>query len=292
MSNELATTNNEMIMALDKATESGLIAQSQASAFQRTFAVAESVSHLQQILTDQNMQPIMNLQGLKIGFKTDKVYPVNIVRNCLIEAVMTGVYPTGNQFNIIANNCYITKEGMGYLLSQIDGLGYSITPMIPKTNGKEAIIKMCIEWNFNGKKDSRDIDFCIKVNSYMGSDAIIGKATRKARAWLLMHITGQDIGEGDSDDIALEKRVENPSAKDILSDLKNDSSVIDIATDEQLIDAIDCAYIDVIMYFKNLSGKWGIKENLSELGENERSIIMNDPLKVKAAIDKMKNDLV
>jgi hypothetical protein len=35
----------------------------------------------------------------------------------------------------------------------------------------------------------------------MGTDAIIGKATRKARAWLWQHITGQEIPDGDASEI-------------------------------------------------------------------------------------------
>jgi hypothetical protein len=34
----------------------------------------------------------------------------------------------------------------------------------------------------------------------MGADAIIGKASRKARAWLYATVTGMEVGDGDADD--------------------------------------------------------------------------------------------
>ena len=40
----------------------------------------------------------------------------------------------------------------------------------------------------------------IRVNKGMGADAIVGKLTRKARAWLYTTITGQDAGDGDAED--------------------------------------------------------------------------------------------
>ena len=56
----------------------------------------------------------------------------------------------------------------------------------------------------NGEKQTREIEFPIKVNSYMGLDAIIGKATRKARAWLYNSLSGLEVSDGDVQDIKAE----------------------------------------------------------------------------------------
>jgi len=290
MSNELVINDNT-ILALDSAAESGLIANTHASLFRRAALIATATNNLVSLLTKPVVDTMfMPLQGKKIGFKSDKVYGWEVVRDSVIEAVMTGVDVVGNEFNIIAGNCYITKEGMSKLLGKETGLSYSITPMIPTTNGKEALIKMCIEWTYNGTKDKRDIDFCIKTNSYMGSDAIIGKATRKARAWLLMHITGQDIGEGDADEVVSEKNVTKNENNDFLDSVETTAQIV--ISDDQIINAIGCALQDIVMYFKTLTGNWGIKKSISELGYNERAIIMKDPVKVTNAINKMKSELI
>lgn len=176
--------------------------------FQKAYQIADATGKLKTALTNEYMTPIMDLQGNKLGFKTDKDagggYQMDVVKNCLIEAVLTGVQPFGNHFNIIAGNMYITKEGFGYLLKNITGLSYEIIPSLPRIDAAKgsAAINMKIRWQFgNGAPSEREIDFAIKVNQYMGADAVIGKATRKARKWLHDTITGFEIADGDIGDV-------------------------------------------------------------------------------------------
>jgi hypothetical protein len=173
--------------------------------FEKAFQIATAAQELKDLLSPDYMKPIMALQGNRLGFKTDKDnaggYDVNVVKNCLIEAVLTGVQPFGNQFNIIAGNCYITKEGFGHLLNNWKGLNYEVIPGLPRINADKtgAAIIMKIEWSINaGQKETRDLDIAVKMNSYMGTDAVIGKATRKARAWLHNKLSGVEVGDGDA----------------------------------------------------------------------------------------------
>lgn len=173
--------------------------------FEKAYMIASAVQELKNLLTPEYMKPIMALQGNKLGFKTDRDkdggYPEEVVKNCLIEAVLLGVQPFGNQFNIIAGNSYITKEGFGYLLSNIKGLSYKIIPHLPRVGEKSAAVVMKIQWAYGGQDNEQEIDFPIKVNSFMGTDGVIGKATRKARAWLFYTVTGSEISDGDVQDI-------------------------------------------------------------------------------------------
>lgn len=197
------TVPAQKITDLDNLVERGLLAQRHASLFERTFAMAKCISELKERLTDEMMAPILALQGTFLGFRTDKDktggYPVSVVRECLIEAVMSGVRPVGNEFNIIGGRCYLTQEGLGYKLLNIDGLSYCITPGIPKRAGeKGAVVAMTLEWSAQGKADKREIEFAIPVNFGMGTDAIIAKATRKARAWLYTYLTGVELGDAEA----------------------------------------------------------------------------------------------
>lgn len=176
--------------------------------FERAYLIANAAGALKEILTQEYMKPIMELQGIKLGFKTDKDqgggYAEAVVKNCLIEAVLTGVQPFGNHFNIIAGNCYITKEGFGYLLGHTTGLKYEVIPSLPRINQQSgsAAVLMKISWTLNdGPKQVREIDFAIKVNQYMGADAVIGKATRKARAWLFNNLNDMEVADGDVMDV-------------------------------------------------------------------------------------------
>lgn len=171
--------------------------------FERAYTVAYATGELKKLLTAEYMKPIMALQGSRLGFKTDKDrdggYSEEVVKHCLIEATLTGVQPSGNQFNIIAGNCYITKEGFGYLLKNISGLVYDITFELPRINADKsgAAITAIINWTFQGQAREKKIEIPVKMNAAMGTDAVIGKATRKARAWLFNTITGNEIGDGD-----------------------------------------------------------------------------------------------
>jgi hypothetical protein len=206
-------------------TVSSIITAKDIEGFQKAYAIAEATAKLKQSLTVDYMKPIMQLQGNRLGFKTDldheaKAYPENVVRNCLIEAVLTGVQPFGNQFNIIAGNCYITKEGFGHLLAKFPGLQYEIIPQLPriKEDKSSAAIVMRITWTLTGKTETREIDFPIRMNARMGVDAVIGKATRKARAWLYNNLTGMEIGDGDVTDIDSQivgSKINEPTAEEL-----------------------------------------------------------------------------
>lgn len=206
---------NAVALKLNNAVETVLTADS-FSGFQKAYLIATAAGQLKNLLTPEYMKPIMDLQGNKLGFKTDKDiaqgggkgpgYPEEVVKNCLIEAVLTGVQPFGNQFNIIAGNCYITKEGFGYLLRNFEGLTYEIIPALPRINSDKssAAISMKVKWTLNGTEKERDLEIPVKMNSFMGTDAVIGKATRKARAWLYNTITGSEVPEGDAMDVTAE----------------------------------------------------------------------------------------
>lgn len=192
--------------------------------FEKAFVIANATKKLKEVLTTEYMKPIMELQGNRLGFKTDKDdkggYDEATVKNCLIEAVLTGVQPFGNQFNIIAGNMYVTKEGFGQLLKDTQGLKYKIIPGLPRINTDKtsAAITMKMTHSLNGAASSEDeMEIPIRVNSFMGVDAIIGKATRKARAWLFNTIHGTEVADGDAVDVTAEvvsSRIDTKEKKD------------------------------------------------------------------------------
>lgn len=195
MSTELSIPEKMNLIVNDVLTNDKL------EGFQKAYVVSESIVKLRELLTPEYMKPIMALMNTRLGFKTDKPntspYSIDQVKECLIEAVFLGLQPYGNEFNIIAGNCYPTKEGMGALLSRIKGLNYKIVPELPRMNSESAAVKMLVTWTFNGVENKEAIEIPIKVNRMMGTDAVIGKATRKARAWLYGVVTGQEVVDGD-----------------------------------------------------------------------------------------------
>lgn len=185
--------------------------------FEKAHLVAVAISEMKVMMTDQYMQPILSLQGTKLGFRTDKDktggYPVDVVRTCLIEAVLVGVQPVGNHFNIISGNMYLTKEGCGYLLNRYKkkmGLRCDIICSLPRISADKtsAAVDVTIKWTMPGQTpepgqshaNGEVIPIPIKIDQYASVDSVIGKATRKARAWLLSTITGVELIDGEVED--------------------------------------------------------------------------------------------
>jgi len=205
MSTEVTTKskNAEIAQQLNNKVFS-VLGEKAFTGFERAYQVAVAVHELKTLLSAEFMKPIMFLQGNKLGFKSDKDktggYAEDIVKNCLIEAVLMGLQPSGNQFNIIAGNTYVTKEGMGELLKQVKGLNYSIIPQVPVVNDAKsgAVVDMHIKWSHENIHDEEVMPVSVKMDAYTSTDAVIGKATRKARAWLFYKVTGQEIPEGEA----------------------------------------------------------------------------------------------
>ena len=168
--------------------------------FRKAFMVAAAIKSMKELLTADVMAPIMELQNAGLGFKTDKPegYPMEAVKEALIEASIRGLQPVGNQFNIIAKRCYVTKEGFTFLMKNLPGLtDLKLIPSVPVMQSGGATVKYKATWNFNGKPDSIERELPIKVNAGMGADAVLGKAERKIRAAIYSQITGTTTSDGE-----------------------------------------------------------------------------------------------
>lgn len=204
---ELTASETQIATTLDKLTEYGLACSNMANNFTKTFTVARCISQLKQALSPAVMQPIMELQGTPLGFRTDRDknggYDINTVKEALIEATMAGLMPCGNQFNIIGGRMYPTKEGFTYLLGQVDNLSYTINQGVPVMKNGGAIVHTEILWSRDvsgmSKPCRKVLDIPVRVNNGMGTDAILGKADRKAKCWLYNNVTGNTLNDGEVD---------------------------------------------------------------------------------------------
>lgn len=180
--------------------------------FGAAFTAVNVVSLLRQALTDEVMDKVfMPLMNTKIGFLTDRngrpnsrgqvkaPYSREIVRDCVIDAVTIGLLPTGNQFNIIAERMYPTKEGYTALLHKL-GIKYLIEVGSDKgqTQGF-AEIPCRINYEHKGEKNGFAIVATVKKDDYSSPDQLRGKAERRAKKALYEYVTGCDFGDADED---------------------------------------------------------------------------------------------
>lgn len=216
MSNQLAVSKKIDGIVLSVIGKKGL------SGFEKAFTVSSAILELETILDEQYMKPIMALQGTSLGFKTDKDlvknpngygyvkgtgYPVEVVRKCLIEAVLKGLQPTNNEFNIIGGNMYPAKNGLERLANEFEGLKKSIIQTIKAfdIDKGSALVEAKIKWNINGIENEEIIPIPLKIDKFTSVDAVLGKSKRKALAWLLSNITGEVVVDGDVDDVTFEE---------------------------------------------------------------------------------------
>lgn len=165
--------------------------------FNSAFVLSTAIQEIDKALTADNMKPIMALQGKKLGFRTDKVYALQVVKECVIEAVLQGLNVVGNHFNIIAGNMYITKEGYGFLLKQMKDLRYNISFGILEEKNGYTDVQAKITWKREGEEGKKQVEtFPVKSGKYGTPDNILGKAERKARKWLYDHISGKETADG------------------------------------------------------------------------------------------------
>ena len=177
-----------------------------AGPFKRALMLSSGIMRLRKALAPEILEQVMSLQNTQLGFRTDNPsgYPVETVRDCLIEATMRGARPVGNEMNIISGKCYLTKEYFLRAVRTFPGLtDLKDTMSIPQIQGQRAVVEFKAAWKLKGKVASLEREIPIRVNQGMSDDAILGKATRKGYALILQRLTGseQSLPEGEVEEV-------------------------------------------------------------------------------------------
>lgn len=246
MSKALTTTkiSRESLQALDNlVSETGLSLSAQSTgAISEAVVMAEAIDTLRASITDDMMAVFLKLMNTPLGFKTDRdptsakkkdgqgrplnykgeiiePYPIEIVKDCIIEALLRGVKVVGNQFNILASRMYITREGYLHLIKKVKELeDFSPSVGMPRKDAALGTYVQCrAKWRIKGQEftigDPDAISIPIKVDEYTTSDAVIGKAQRKFYKRVYEKMTGIDLPDGEVGDDLVPPNVTSTTAK-------------------------------------------------------------------------------
>lgn len=163
---------------------------------------AQAMQQIRDALTADLMRDFLLLSNSPLGFRTDRgpgsastkePYSDAQIKDALIQAMLRGVRPIGNEFNIIAGQCYITKEGFRRLLREFPGFAnLKIVIGVPKTAGEGAVVPCSATWTFSGVNDSLECDIPVKGT---GCDLLLGKAESKLLRRIYARITGSDVAD-------------------------------------------------------------------------------------------------
>lgn len=225
--------DEKSLSVIDTARQKFELACKDASALQivnnfgAAFTAVNVIALLREALTDEVMKQVfMPLMNTKVGFLTDRngrprsngraplpLYDIPVVRDAIIDAVSIGLLPTGNQFNIIAERMYPTKEGYTALLRKL-GVKYFIDVSFDKgqTPGF-AEIPCKINYEHNGEKNSFGVIATVKKDDYSSPDQLRGKAERRAKKALYEYITGCDFGDADENSGVVDAQYEDVTDK-------------------------------------------------------------------------------
>lgn len=214
----------EIVQAVDYANiGENLVAQIQC---------AKGIERLRRMLSADVMAPIMGLMNTSLGFKTDRdpnkpqkgqvptPYGVDVVREAFIEAQFRGLQCVGNHWNIISSQCYVTKEGLEYLLSKklrVTSLmvDLGVPEIVKVAGGENALVDAKASCEYGGSKHvaravkSAEMDgrIAVKVFAFTTTDAILGKVRRKILKRLYDLIADIPIEDGDAGEVAAVGRV-------------------------------------------------------------------------------------
>lgn len=169
--------------------------------YERGYVLSCALIDLRQAVKDY-MPVLRQLQGSKLGFRTDKDrdggYAEGVLIDCAIEAVMHGAKWINNEFNIIAGGCYLTKAYWWRKVREIDGLtDLDLDPGIPQVVNGKTVVEFAAYWKLNGQPHSLSRKFSIIVRNQQTDDATIGKAEGRMLKAIYRKLTGSEIGDAD-----------------------------------------------------------------------------------------------
>lgn len=210
---QLPTEIQQASAALDVLAEQYALTMSDGAMgrLQRALITAKGVELLRDAINDDVMKMVMSLMDNPLGFRCDKAYPKEKVKEVLVAALLSGVYPLGNEFNIIAGNLYITQNGYRRKVRELPGLtDLVVSPGVPTVHNGQTCVRFGATWKLDGKPQMlRDAEgkpgrvFAIITHGQGSPDQAVGKAIRKGLKAVYDQVTGSEqSGEVDDADVS------------------------------------------------------------------------------------------
>jgi len=252
---------------------------------EKMFLLADAMQQLRELITVDMMKSVMALQGSPLGFRTDKDkeekpgYPVEVVKEVFVEAMIRGAHMIGNETNIIGARWYGTKEYFDRKVREFPGLTNFRPVLSPPTitsSGLGAVVKASATWKRDGRNEEyKEAEIPIRINQGQIVDAIMGKAERKLLARVYKQLTGNDQPEGDAGD-ALDNAVNvTTAAKDEKPETKADAAPPAPAADAARGDS-PAAAAGAEGLRQTLAGKGAAKEGQLPLGGGKKATADDD----------------
>jgi len=212
-------SDNQLVELQKTADDYSLAALEKLPQLHRAVSLSRGIKKLRSLLSGDVLKDLCELKDTNLGFRTDGApYPPEVVRDCLIEAMLRGARPSGNEFNIIAGRCYLTKEYYTRMVGDLVSNLKIVLGVPEATAHSTALISGRAQWHYHGermnincmKNGELDERIEVRVNKGMGVDAMLGKAERKLLARIYRRVTGSTwMREEDESDPQFKLEAEN-----------------------------------------------------------------------------------
>lgn len=191
MSNEnnilaIIENNSENISNINRALEQARTISDKVTDFGYQLKIASYIRDIYDNLSSDCVKLLKFLQNKNFGFKTDREngYADEVIKNCVIEAMIYGLTPLNNEFNILGGNMYTTKGGyekLVYKHPELESLKIKNEPSPTSGGNWKITFKVFLKlkdrqpeefeetFNMPGKKGNFEFPL----------DTVLGKATRK-----------------------------------------------------------------------------------------------------------------
>ncbi|MGB0758668.1 MAG: hypothetical protein ACPGPS_04015 [Rubripirellula sp.] len=215
MTELITKQEQETVAKIDEVVSSlsSTIAEQAGNKITVALAQAKAATMFRNLLTQEIVEQFNVLQGSRHGFETDisykgETYPVDVVRECLLEALLYGIRAVGGEWMIISKRCYITKAGFERLATRICKNHAVQLGDVEMPKGREGTAKVSAKMFFvtmDGNRheirctQTKDFDgrIPVRVNKGMGVDGVLGKARRKGLRMIVESVSGMEISDAE-----------------------------------------------------------------------------------------------
>ena len=127
--------------------------------FDRSLVLASSMIDLRAAVKDY-LPVLYQLRGSRLGFLTDRdpgksdkpAYPDQVIVDCAVEAIVRGARWIGNEFNVLAGGCYLTKEHWARRVREVPGLtDHEVLCGVPEMVGPKCVVEVLATWKLDGR---------------------------------------------------------------------------------------------------------------------------------------------
>ena len=260
----------------------------------RAIVMAKAMKALENAITPQIMSDFRHLMNQPLGFKTDRLpgakdrqgnpikeYSDSTIKRCIIVALLKGAELCGNQFNIIAGQCYLTKEYYERILIKDAGvrnLTWNIGPAV-KHGERSAMMEAVASWIDregnkrslecvdNRNKDGLDMRIVVNAHNTSSPDELRGKGESKLLRRIAQQMLGDWVESPDDDAFGtVEGSVNEPAAIEADGENPNGPPFPEFDAVEAFIDSVR-----VELQTVNQSGKVVkiCKDHIQSVNESE-----------------------